>query len=90
MMTLSGPIINMGLGRSADPTLNFAGQWLGFAILLFLQSPCMVVHQISATMIDGYRSVRRLVVLSLLLGLAASSAILVTAWTPTGQFLFGT
>lgn len=84
MMTLSGPIINMGIGRSSDPTLNFAGYWIGFAILLFLQSPCMVVQQVVAALVNGYQSIRMLAMSTLALGLLASSSILAVALTPLG------
>ena len=38
MMTLSGPLINIAIGRSANPKVDFAGYWLGFAIMLFINS----------------------------------------------------
>lgn len=87
MMTLSGPIINVGIGRSVDPTLDFAGYWLGFAVFLFLESPVLVIQQICATLITGYGSLKRLLLTSLMIGSFATVLILTVALTPIGEYL---
>ncbi|MBN1827129.1 MAG: hypothetical protein JW958_12805 [Candidatus Eisenbacteria bacterium] len=88
MMTLSGPLINMGVGRSADPKPEFAGFWLGFTVTMFIESPTLIMQPVSAALIGGKRSLRRLVLVSALLGLAAAAVILLVALTPAGGFLF--
>jgi hypothetical protein len=90
MMTLSGPVINLGVGRSEDPTLNFAGYWLGFAVVLFLESPCLVVQQVAAALVGGFQSLRRLFLTSVLAGIVASLAILAVSSTAAGDVLFRT
>ncbi len=88
MMTLSGPIINVAVGRAADPKLDFASYWIGFAVLLFLESPCLVTQQVTATLVDGYWSIRRLMTVSLVVGFGASLTALLVACTPLGDLVF--
>ena len=45
MMTLSGPIINLAVGRASDAKLELAAYWIGFTILLFIESPCLTIQQ---------------------------------------------
>ncbi|MCA9729490.1 MAG: hypothetical protein KC729_17515, partial [Candidatus Eisenbacteria bacterium] len=91
MMTLSGPIINVGIGRSADPTIEFAGYWLGFAVLLFLESPCLSVQQISATLIGNTPSIPRLIRVALSFGVLSTLLILTVALIdPVSAWIFRT
>jgi hypothetical protein len=88
MMTISGPIINLAVGRAPDPKLEFAAYWIGFTILLFIESPCLVVQQITATLVRGYHSLGRLMICGLLLAGLASLTALAVALTPLGDLVF--
>jgi Na+-driven multidrug efflux pump len=88
MMTLTGPIINVAVGRAADAKLDLAGYWLGFTILLFIESACLAVHPITATLVKGSRSLNRLLSSALAVGLAGSFVVLLVAVTPIGDPLF--
>lgn len=88
MMTLSGPLINVAVGRSADPKVEFAGYWLGFTILMFIESPCFIIQQAAATLLQGHQSMRRLFAGATILGLAATAFSVFIAVTPVGDFLF--
>jgi hypothetical protein len=88
MMTLSGPIINVGVGRSADPKLEFAAYWLGFAVHLFVEAPCLIVQQTAATLLAGHRSMRRLFFGAILLGLLGASLSFTLGATAAGDLLF--
>jgi hypothetical protein len=90
MMTLSGPIINAGIGRTGEATLNFAAYWIGFAVLLFLESPCLIVQGVAATLVDGYTSIKRLAITSIVMGATATILILAAALTPFGELILGT
>jgi hypothetical protein len=88
LMTLSGPVINLAVGRADDPKLEFAGYWVGFTLLLFIESPCLVAQQVTAAMGRGYDSMRRLLIGSLALAVAASVTVLLVALTPVGDPIF--
>jgi hypothetical protein len=88
MMTVSGPIINLAVGRAADPKLEFAGYWLGFAVLLFIESPPLIVQQLTATLAGGYHSLRRLMIFGLALAAFSSLTALAVALTPLGDLVF--
>ncbi|MBM3320868.1 MAG: hypothetical protein FJY73_09360 [Candidatus Eisenbacteria bacterium] len=88
MMTLSGPVINIAVGRSADPKLEFAAYWLGFAVHLFVEAPCLIIQQAAATLLSGHRSMRRLFFGALLFGLLGSALSLALATTPLGDWFF--
>ena len=88
MMTLSGPLINVAVGRSADPTIEFAGYWLGFAVLMFIEAPCFIIQQAAATLLQGHQSMRRLFLGATLLGAAGWATVLLFALTPAAGFFF--
>lgn len=88
LMTISGPIVNFGIGRSSDPTAEFAGYWLGFGVLLFLESPVLATQQVSATLLEGYASMRRLLGLALGAGVASSALCIAVAVGPAGVWVF--
>jgi hypothetical protein len=88
MMTLSGPVINIAVGRSADPKLEFAAYWLGFAVHLFVEAPCLIIQQAAATLLAGHRSMRRLFFGALLLGLLGSALSFALGTTPLGDWFF--
>ncbi|MFH1277862.1 MAG: hypothetical protein ABIK65_05740 [Candidatus Eisenbacteria bacterium] len=88
MMTLSGPLINVAVGRSADPKLEFAGYWLGFTVMMFIEAPCFVIQQSAATLLHGYQSMRRLFAGAALLGALSTLTVILIAATPAGDFVF--
>lgn len=90
MMTLSGPIINVAVGRAGDPKLEFAAYWIGFTILLFIESPCLIIQQVSASLLRGYHSVRRVFAGAMIVAVLASVTVLVVALTPVGDVVFDT
>ena len=87
-MTLSGPIINIAVGRAAEPKLEFAGFWLGFTMLMFIEAPCFIIQQAAATLLQGYRSMRRLFFGAIVLGVAAWISTVLFALTPMSDFFF--
>jgi len=89
MMTLAGPVINIGVGRSLDPTLDFAAYWLAFSVLLFIESPCLSVQQVGVTLLDGFESFRRVAIVSIASGVLATLTVLAVALTPIGDWVFG-
>lgn len=88
LMTLSGPLLNVAIGRASDPTLEFAGFWVAFTVMLFIQSASLALQQVTVALGDSGETLRRLAVSGLLLGLAASLTILAVALTPLGGFVF--
>ncbi len=88
LMALAGPVLNAAIGRAADPTLELAGFWVAFTVMLFVQSASLVIQQVTVALADSGETLRRLAVSALLLGLVASLALLVIAWTPLGAFVF--
>jgi hypothetical protein len=88
MMTLSGPIINMAVGRAGDEKVQFAAFWIGFTILLFLESPCLVVQQMTAALVREPGSLRRLLATALAFAGLATASSLIIALTPLGDLVF--
>ncbi|MFH1680723.1 MAG: hypothetical protein ABIH26_08770 [Candidatus Eisenbacteria bacterium] len=88
LMTLSGPVINIAVGRSADPKLEFAAYWLGFTVHLFVEAPCLIIQQAAATLLAGHRSMRRLFFGAMLLGLLGAALSFSLAVTPLGDWIF--
>jgi hypothetical protein len=88
LMTLSGPVINLAVGRAADPKLELAGYWIGFTILLFLESACFPIQSSTAALARGYQSLRRLLVVALTVSISASIMVLLVAKTPVGDPIF--
>ncbi len=88
MMTLSGPVINIAVGRAPDPTLDFAAYWIGFSIILFLEAPCLSMQQVTAALIAGHASFRKLMICALTIGTSATIGALAIALTPLRDFVF--
>ena len=88
MMTLSGPIINVAVGRAADPKLEFAAYWIGFTTLLFIESPCLIIQQVTASLLRGYHTLRRILLGALVVSALASVTVLIVALTPVGDVVF--
>lgn len=88
MMTLSGPLINVAVGRASDPKLDLAGYWIGFSILMFIESPCLITQQVAATLTTGYWSFRKIFICSFGIGLMASATVLLVSLTPLREFVF--
>lgn len=88
MMTLSGPVINVAVGRAQDPKPELAGYWIGFTVLLFIESACLSTQSATAALARGYHSVRRIFITALAVSLTACVLVLLVAKTPLGDPLF--
>ncbi len=88
MMTLSGPLINVAVGRASDPKLDLAAYWIGFSILMFIESPCLISQQVTATLTTGYRSLFKIFFTALAVGILAGITSVLVAVTPLGDIVF--
>lgn len=88
LMTLAGPIMNVAIGRAPEPKIEIAGYWIGFTIVFFLGSACLVLQQITAALVEDRPTGRRLALAGLLLGGGASLMTLAVAMTPLGDLVF--
>jgi len=89
MMTLAAPIINLGLGRNAQPEVQLAAYAVGFGLLVLLNSPLFPLVQTVAVMATGPASRRDLWRRGLAMGSAICAAELVLALSPWGDELIG-
>jgi len=89
MMTLAGPLINMALGRAADPATQLAGYGVGFALLAFLNSPLYPFVQTNAVLGVGPLARRSLLAKQLVLATALALLELALALAPGGAALIG-
>ncbi len=89
MMTLTAPIINMGLGRSTDPKVQLAGYAVGFGLLVFMNSPLFPFVQTNAVL--GVGSAARRSLFRKQIGLASCISLLQLALvlTPGSETIFG-
>ncbi len=88
MMTLSGPIINKAVGNDSDATLQLAAYWIGFTLLMFLESPCLAIQQITSSLVDSGRMLRHVVAYSMTFAALAVVGVLAVAFTPLGDLVF--
>lgn len=88
MMTLSGPLINVAVGRASEPKLDLAGYWIGFSILMFIESPCLITQQLTATLTTGYWSFRKIFLASLAVGMTACATVVLVSLTPLRELVF--
>ncbi len=88
LVTLSGPLLNVAVGRGADAKLDFAGYWVAFTVMLFVESACLAVQQVTVALAGMQEGLRRLAVSAALLGLGASLVLLVVAQTALGGVVF--
>lgn len=88
MMTLSTPVINLGLGRAHDPAHALASYAVGFTLAVFMNSPALVSNQAASALLrDEAASVRTLLGTFLAVGLLVSAADLLLALTPLGDLV---
>ncbi|MBN2170869.1 MAG: SUMF1/EgtB/PvdO family nonheme iron enzyme [Candidatus Krumholzibacteriota bacterium] len=87
MMTLAAPIINLGLGRSAQPAVQLAAYAVGFGLLVLLNSPLFPLVQTVAVMATGPASRRDLWRRGLTMGSAICAFELLLALSPGGDEL---
>ena len=88
MMTLTGPLLNFAVSRAADAKTELAGYWIGFTILLFIESACMSSQSTTASLARGRQSMRRLFMTALGVGVFASVMVLLVARTRLGDPIF--
>jgi hypothetical protein len=89
MMTLAGPLINMALGRAADPATQLAAFGVGFALLAFLNSPLYPFVQTNAVLGVGPLARRSLLAKQLVLAGSLALLQLTLALAPGGAALIG-
>ncbi len=88
LMTLAGPVLNVALGHAHDPTLHLAAFWIAFTIVLFAQSACQALQQVTVALLGGRDSPATLAASALVAGLGAAVVVLIVARTPFGDVLF--
>lgn len=90
MMTLSNPLINLRLSRSADPQMDFAAYGVCFGLTVFLNAPMLVSRDVGAGLAESRGRFHRLLRHTFLLGLLITALDLVLALTVVGDWAFGT
>jgi len=88
LMACVGPVVNVALGRSAEPRLDLAAFWLAFTIVFFAQSFSHVVQQVTVMLAGRRESLRGMGVTASLAGAAATLLVLVIAGSPFGAWVF--
>jgi progressive ankylosis protein len=88
MMTLAAPIINMGLGRSADPKVQLAGYAVGFGLLVFMNSPLFPFVQTNAVLGVGSNARNSLFRKQISLAAIIAFIQLVMALVPGSEAIF--
>jgi TonB family protein len=81
LLTLAGPMLNVALGRAAEPKLAVAAFWIAFSLVVPAQSACLVVQQITIVLVARRVATRPLLTLALGSGLVSSGIALVVALT---------
>jgi hypothetical protein len=64
----------VALARGEDPTLALAGFWIAFTVVLFLESGCLVVQQVTLALASRPGALPRLVIAAAAVGAAAAAA----------------
>lgn len=85
LVTLAGPVLNVIVGRAPEPTLHLAAFWIAFTILVFAQSACQVLQQVTVALLGGRDSPGTLAASALVAGLVAMAVVLLVARTPVGD-----
>ena len=73
LMTLSGPVVNVAIGRAIDPKLDFAAFWIAFTIVLFIESGSLATQQATLAISEGSESLRRLAKSAFAVGVSATN-----------------
>ncbi len=89
MMTLTAPIINMGLGRNEDPKIQLAGYSVGFALLLVFNACLFPFLQTVTVLAKGPQSRRSLLIKGLSIGAVIALWELLLAVSPWGDDFIG-
>lgn len=88
LMTLSGPVLNVALGRATEPRLHLAAFWIAFTILLVCQSACLVIQQVAAASLQRRVPFAAVALCGGILALGASGLLLGISHTVMGDFVF--
>jgi len=88
MMTLSVPLINLGLGRTGDPALALAGYAVGFSVSVVCNAPVLTARVVTAGLARTPQAYAAVAGVMRWLGLALSGLALVLALLPPGEWLF--
>jgi hypothetical protein len=84
-MALAGPLLNVMVARAGEPKLHLAAFWIAFAILVFAQSACLVLQQVTVALLGPRNSPGTLVASASIAGFSAMAAILLVARTAFGD-----
>ncbi len=88
LLTLSGPLLNVILGRAAEPRLDLAAFWVAFTAVLLLESAALVVQPLTLALAGRPDAGRRLLDGALLVGIAGTLGAVALACTPIGEAVF--
>jgi hypothetical protein len=85
MMTLTAPIINMGLGRNEDPKIQLAAYSVGFSLLLVFNACLFPFLQAVTVLATGPASRRSLLIKGLAIGAVIAFWELLLGVSPWGS-----
>lgn len=89
LMMISHSVVHAFLARFADPTVVLAAFSIAFIMQSVTGSPLWVGPQITITYATDKRSVLRLFWFQIQVSLVPTAIMLICAWTPLGQWLYG-
>ncbi len=90
LVTAAGPLLDAALGRAADPHRQLAAFWLAFGVLMFAESACLVLPQVTAATLARGRTLAPVALAAGALAALASVLVLAIARTPLGTPVFAT
>jgi hypothetical protein len=85
LMTVAGPLLNVAIGRAAEPQLHLAAFWIAFSILLVCQSACLVLQQVTASALERHVPFDAVALSGGVLGAGGTLVVLAIACTPLGD-----
>ncbi len=88
LMTLAGPVLNVAIGRAAEPRMQLAAFWIAFTILLVCQCACLVTQQVTAAALHRRESFGAVATSSALIAVASALLVAAIAVTPAGDIVF--
>ncbi|MCZ6833877.1 MAG: hypothetical protein O7F11_09040 [Acidobacteria bacterium] len=82
------PLINLGLGRSANPTLALAAYAVGFSVSVVFNAPVLSARVVTAGLAHSPQAYRTVARVMRRLGLILSGSAMALALLPAGEWLF--
>lgn len=90
LVTAAGPLLDAALGRATDPHRQLAAFWLAFGVLMFAESACLVLPQVTAASLARGRTLAPVALAAAALAAFASALVFAIARTPLGTPVFAT